>query len=156
MEEKFLKGYLHKLQRFRGLLITGDLRGWVYSQGQCHCMHRKPTFSLWDWGFCHVQVVLRLFAHNNFKDSVIVSKLETTSVSICALIPLLPFLAVLETGAAGAHQWREPFSSSYWCHIAGEVEYPACGMWCFARAFCTNYGRSLCFCRNSWFKYTDA
>ena len=40
-------------------------------------------------------------------------KLGTTSVSICALIRLMPLLAVLETGAAGTDQRREPFSSSY-------------------------------------------
>lgn len=32
------------------------------------------------------------------------SKLGKTAVSVCALINLLPLLAVLETGTAGTHQ----------------------------------------------------
>lgn len=44
MEEKFLKGCLHKLLIFKGLLIIGDLGGWRYILGQSHCMHLKTVY----------------------------------------------------------------------------------------------------------------
>lgn len=103
------------------------------------------------WGFSCVWVVLCPSAQSNFKDCDF-SELGTAAMSVHALIHLLPLLAVLETGTTGTHQWGKPFSSSYWLHLTGKVECPACCMWCFPDICCANYVRSLCFSRNSWFK----